>query len=103
MSFTFERGVRAASCIAGLALLIGTAAGQGLTYGEAVTIAGRDAPLIAARHAAIDSASSAAVSAGELPDPRLSLGVDNLPIQGNDRFSFTSDPMTMGRVGIMQD
>lgn len=103
MAVNIARALRVASCIAGFALLVGTAAGQVLRYADAVAIAGRDAPLIAARQAAIDSASSAAVSAGALPDPRLSLGVDNLPIQGNDRFSFTSDPMTMGRVGIMQD
>ncbi len=44
-----------------------------------------------------------AVAAGQLPDPVLKLGVDNLPVNGSDRFSFTRDFMTMRRIGVMQE
>ncbi|WP_317202767.1 TolC family protein [Janthinobacterium sp.] len=57
--------------------------------------------------AAQDSAAAAfrdmAVAAGQLPDPILKLGVDNLPTSGADRFSLGGDFMTMRRVGVMQE
>ncbi|MFM9433027.1 outer membrane protein TolC [Janthinobacterium sp. CG_23.3] len=57
--------------------------------------------------AAQDYAASAlrdmAVAAGQLPDPVLKLGVDNLPLSGGDRFSLGGDFMTMRRVGVTQE
>src|SRR5258706_13919770 len=44
-----------------------------------------------------------AVADGQLPDPVLKAGIDNLPINGEDRFSVTRDFMTMRRIGIMQE
>lgn len=44
-----------------------------------------------------------AIAAGQLPDPVLKIGVDNLPVSGHDRFSVTKDFMTMRRVGVMQE
>jgi outer membrane protein TolC len=38
-----------------------------------------------------------------LPDPRLLVGVDNLPVTGPDRYSLTRDPGTMQRIGVMQE
>lgn len=76
---------------------------QGLTFQNALALAPTRAPSLVAREAAIDSASAASVSAGELPDPRMSVGVDNFPIQGADRFSLSRDFMTMRRIGLMQD
>jgi outer membrane protein TolC len=43
------------------------------------------------------------VSAGQLPDPVLRLGVDNLPVTGPDSYSLTNDFMTMRRIGVMQE
>src|SRR5260221_346992 len=43
------------------------------------------------------------VAAAQLPDPVLKLGVDNLPVNGADRFSLTRDFMTMRRIGLMQE
>ena len=42
------------------------------------------------------------MSAGELPDPQLALGLDNLPVEGSDRFSVGGDFMTMRRLAISQ-
>ena len=54
-----------------------------------------------------DSASLAsremAVAAGQLPDPVLRFGIDNLPIDGPDQFSVGRDFMTMRRIGVMQE
>ncbi len=59
--------------------------------------------LLAAQDLAAAAARDMAVAAARLPDPVLKLGVDNYPIQGNDRFSFTRDSMTMRRIGVMQE
>ena len=49
------------------------------------------------------SATEASRAAGQLPDPVLRVGVDNLPVTGADRFSTTRDSMTMKRIGISQE
>lgn len=74
-----------------------------LTLAEALRLAEQNAPTLVARNAQLDAARQAAVPAGELPDPKLTVGVDNLPISGADRFSLTRDFMTMQRVGVMQE
>lgn len=59
--------------------------------------------LLAAKDHAVQSAREMSVAAGQLPDAVLKLGVDNLPINGQDRFSMTRDFMTMRRIGVMQE
>jgi outer membrane protein TolC len=56
-----------------------------------------------AQDAAIAAARESAVAAGQLPDPVLKAGVDNLPVSGPDRYHIGSDFMTMRRVGVMQE
>ena len=78
-------------------------AGSGLSLDEALRIAQGNAPAL---NAALDGARAArelAVVAGQLPDPVLRLGVDNLPVNGPDQGSLTRDFMTMRRVGVMQE
>src|SRR5205814_5314794 len=58
---------------------------------------------VVALDAAIDASRHMAVAAGQLPDPMLRAGIDNLPITGPDRFSLGNDFMTMRRVGVMQE
>ena len=53
--------------------------------------------------AGVSSASEAARAAGQLPDPMLRAGVDNLPVTGRDRLSTTRDSMTTKRIGISQE
>lgn len=74
-----------------------------LTFDEALRQAQTQAPQIRANREGIAAAKSAGMAAGELPDPKIILGIDNLPIEGTDRFSLTSDPMTMQRIGFMQE
>jgi outer membrane protein TolC len=52
---------------------------------------------------AVAAARDMAVAAGQLPDPVLKAGVDNLPVSGADRYSLGADFMTMRRVGISQE
>ncbi len=49
------------------------------------------------------SASESARAAGQLPDPLLQAGIDNLPVQGAGAFRTASDSMTMKRIGISQE
>ena len=49
------------------------------------------------------SAAEMARAAGRLPDPTLTVGVENLPVTGPDRLSTTRDSMTMKRIGISQE
>ncbi|MFT5588386.1 MAG: outer membrane protein TolC [Bradyrhizobium sp.] len=53
--------------------------------------------------AAADAARSMAVVAGQLPDPVLKVGIDNIPADGNDRGSLGRDFMTMRRIGFQQE
>ena len=82
--------------------LAGTARAQELSMEEVVARALDDAPQVVARAEAADSMRSLATSAGRLPDPELSLGVDNLPIEGPEAWSTTADFMTMRTFGVMQ-
>ncbi|HUF19476.1 MAG TPA: TolC family protein, partial [Burkholderiales bacterium] len=56
-----------------------------------------------AKLATIDSAREAAVAARQLPDPKLMAGITNLPLDGPEAFSVSSDFMTMRMIGITQD
>jgi outer membrane protein TolC len=44
-----------------------------------------------------------AVAAAQLPDPTLRAGVNDLPINGPDRFSLTRDSFTMRSISVMQE
>ncbi|MDP3924849.1 MAG: TolC family protein, partial [Hydrogenophaga sp.] len=57
---------------------------------------------LSAQAAAARSAREAAVAAGERPDPVLRLSLENLPIEGEDRFSTTRDFMTSKSVSLAQ-
>jgi cobalt-zinc-cadmium efflux system outer membrane protein len=74
-----------------------------LSFETSLQLAEHTAPSLSAEDAQLEAARQAAIPAGELPDPKLVLGIDNLPISGTDRFSLTRDFMTMRRIGVMQE
>ncbi|MDE2623596.1 MAG: TolC family protein, partial [Betaproteobacteria bacterium] len=74
-----------------------------LTFGAALDLAEQQSPALAASSAQLAAARSAAVPAGSLPDPKVVAGIDNYPISGPERGQLNADPMTMQRVGFMQD
>lgn len=74
-----------------------------LSFEQALSLATQGAPTLAVSQAKVDAARAAAVPAGELPDPKLAVGVENFPIAGPDRYSLTGDFMTMQRIAYMQD
>ncbi|MDB5980774.1 MAG: transporter [Pseudomonas sp.] len=74
-----------------------------LSFERAQTLAERTAPENLARLAQVESAQSSIGPSDALPDPKVSLGIENLPIEGHERYSVNDDFMTMRKVGISQD
>lgn len=85
-----------------LLLLSGATAAQDLSLDQAIEIAVEQAPQSLAQRAKLESSEAMAIAAGRLPDPELVLGVDNLPVTGDDAWSTSRDFMTMRKVGVMQ-
>ncbi|MFC0132964.1 hypothetical protein CR105_26250 [Massilia eurypsychrophila] len=73
-----------------------------LSFDEALRLASAASAAAKASSAAVAASSEAAAKAGQLPDPMLKLGMDNLPVSGPDKFRPNADFMTMRRVGIEQ-
>jgi outer membrane protein TolC len=98
MDFSTLR-VRTAWLLLGLPL----AASAGLSFDETTRLAHEQAPALQAQRSTLDGAQALLPAAATLPDPRLIVGLDNLPVTGPDRFSTTADFMTMQRIGVMQE
>ena len=79
------------------------AADAPLSLSEAQRIAAERSRQLAAQDSAVAASREMAVAAGQLPDPVLKLGVENLPADGPDRFTLGQDFMTMRRIGVMQE
>ncbi len=103
-SFLFAVGATLAA-LAGLSGSCGfvSAAEAPLTLAEAQHRAIEHSLQIPAQDSAIAASRDLAVSAGQLPDPVLRFGIDNLPINGPDQFSIGNDSMTQRRVGVVQE
>jgi outer membrane protein TolC len=92
----------AAIGVAALAMLW-PAPSLSLTLAEAQRRAVDAAPQVAGAAAGARAAREMAVSAGRRPDPVARIGIENLPVEGPDRFSIGRDFMTMRRLGLMQE
>lgn len=88
---------------ASVLLALPLAAGAALSFDETARLALEQAPALAAQRSALAGAQAMLPAAATLPDPRLIVGLDNLPVTGPDRFSTTADSMTMQRLGLMQE
>lgn len=89
------------------ALAVGALAFAGsahaLTLEQTLGIAEQQAPSLQAQAASAQAARSALTPAGELPDPKLKLGIQSLPIEGDNRWQVDQDGMTMQMIGLMQE
>ena len=113
MSFSFSarHGWRApvlsvTGSLAAAALLLAgplATAADGLPLDQALQLAVQRSRQVIAQDAAVAASHDMAVAAGQLPDPVLRAGIDNLPVNGPDRGSLTADFMTMRRIGVMQE
>ena len=107
MFVSFSPCARALRCAAlllasGLTPALAGAADE-LSLDQALDLAEANQPLLAGQRAAVRASEEAAVAARQLPDPKLQLGVLNLPVTGPDAFSLTSDFMTMRMIGVTQE
>jgi outer membrane protein TolC len=96
---------RARSLIAALILTSVTASAQEtpVTLDAALQAATDRSAAMGAAQASVRASSEAAVRAGQLPDPTLKAGVDNLPVTGPQKYTIGQDFMTMRRIGIEQE
>jgi outer membrane protein TolC len=74
-----------------------------LSLDAALRLAQARSRQLVAQSAAATAAREMAVAAGQLPDPALKAGINNLPVNGADQFSLTRDFMTMRSIGVMQE
>lgn len=74
----------------------------GLTLAAALDAAEVRSAALQAQDASIRAAREMAVAAARLPDPELGFSIDNLPIEGPNRFSLDAEAMTMRSVSLRQ-
>ncbi len=74
-----------------------------LTMDEAARLALIDQPLLSGREAMIGAEQHRAVAAAQLPDPKLSGGLKELPVDTPEAFSLRRDNFTEFTVGISQE
>lgn len=90
-------------CGSALALAIGliptAIAKTPLSLEQAIALAQENDPWLSGSHYREQASAARSVSAGTLPDPTVSLGFANLPV---DTFDFGQEPMTQFRVGLSQ-
>lgn len=91
----------AALCLA--LVTLGAHAQGSLTLDQALRAAQDRSQQLVAQDAAAAASRDMAVAAGQRPDPTLKVGINNLPVNTQDRFSLTRDFMTMRSVGVMQE
>ncbi|MGR2708560.1 hypothetical protein B7453_22375 [Pseudomonas sp. IB20] len=88
------------------ALVVGVltwpAQASALTLDDALRLAQNNAPSLTAETAKLHAATQAAIPAGELPDPKLVVGLQNFPVGGPNRGTLYGDDMTEQMIGIQQ-
>jgi outer membrane protein TolC len=85
------------------ALLPAWSAAAPLTLEQALDLALQRSESTRAARAGARGAAEMARAAGQQADPMLSLGLDNLPVTGRDRFRSAAEDMTMRRIGLAQE
>ncbi|MCC6595810.1 MAG: TolC family protein, partial [Rhodanobacteraceae bacterium] len=108
MSMSCLQSTCRVACAALGALVMGTLAApalraQELSFNAALERAQQVAPGLQARAAQLVAAHEDAARATALPDPRLLLGLSNVPVEGAHAFDLRVDDMTMKQVGLMQE
>ena len=74
----------------------------GVSFDDAQRLAIERAPMLKVRQSQVIATHEKAARAAALPDPRLTLGLANWPVTGNDAFDLQADDMTMKQIGVMQ-
>jgi len=93
----------AVAAITAMMVVCASAADPPLSFAESLRIAVLQSPQLESQRAMVDAAREMTGPAGELPDPKLKLGIENVPTNGADSWSLTRDFMTMSKIGVMQE
>jgi outer membrane protein TolC len=102
MSF---RSLLISTLVAGVLLLsplCSTRAQELLTLEAAQSLALESQPLLEGQAARAQALRERSISAGELPDPELEIGVNELPVNGADAWSIERDSDTDLMIGVSQ-
>lgn len=94
------RRFNAALTALALTMPLAVAAQDALTLERALELSLDRQPALTAYSRTAQAFEEAAVAAGQLPDPRVRAGIQNLPVTGSDAFSLDADFMTMRFIGI---
>ena len=98
-----QAGLAVGAFAMALAIPLSAAAEDTLTLADAQRHAIERSRQLAGQDSAAAADRDMAVAAAQNPDPVLRAGIDNLPVNGPDRYSIGNDFMTMRRIGIMQE
>lgn len=79
------------------------AALDSLSLSDAIHLATQNQPLLQSLDDASSASREAAVAASQLPDPKLKLGITNLPITSSDALHLDRDEQTQASIGYAQD
>lgn len=74
-----------------------------LTLQDVLANATDDQPMVAAYGRDARASEQAAIAARSLPDPAVSVGVQDYPVRGHTAFSPTRDDFTMYMIGVMRE
>jgi len=83
--------------------LPGFAAQPAISFNDAIQLAVERAPALDARREQTLAAQEEARRAAALPDPKLSLGIQDLPVTGTGAFDPNTSDFTMKKIGVMQE
>lgn len=95
-----KRPWKMAAC--GLPVLLWLSAAQATTLEASLQAAQAWSAGLSANAHQVNALENMAVSAGQLPDPKLLIGIDNVPVQGSNSHRLTREGMTMEKIGISQ-
>jgi outer membrane protein TolC len=104
----FFRFLSIQSCVALMAALAAPSESiaqdvDALAFDEALWLAETRSQQLRAEEAAALAAREMAAAAAEAPDPVLMAGINNLPVNGPDRYSLNDDFMTMRSVALSRE
>ncbi len=103
-SFRFGPAAALAAVVLGLLPASPSLAAAGdLSLAEAVRLAVARSSQLGSQRSMVEASREMSGPAGELPDPKLKLGFENVPTEGVDAWSLRNDSMTMSKIGLMQE
>ena len=74
-----------------------------LDFNSALRAAEQNSPVLRARTASTQGVAALEASAALLPDPKVTLGIADFPVNGPNKGSLTRDNFTMRQIGVSQD